>query len=600
MKDYHSVLGVSPESSQEEIKRAYRRLVRQYHPDVNPSPEAERQFREVREAYEALSARPCFPLPEGGNDGTAKDQGTGKEKAEPPSPEPSPPQDNSYGEPPEDEPGEAFGETDSEDTEEESGISEEPSGKARRDPVTGSRADTRRQPGGEGWKWAFTVFILFLLFVISTRIADGFFQDPNRLILEHRHQKWEIDLNQIGYDGENPDSINRKQLDAWLAKVRREVDRPPRNARIKHLGDPIRPAKNGKVMDVDAVHRTLENLPAILNKPQPIPMKKAAPLVVERDLLRVDRKRISSYTTYFKGANRERIHNIRKSANALDGRVLNPGEVFSFNREVGKRSRERGYLPVPSRVKGEFSEGVGGGVSQTSSTLFNSVDEAGMEIIYRFSYGNGATYVPSGRDATVAWDAPDFQFKNSLKEPVLIRVNTDDRSITVELYSTPEAEVSPRSVPPAPKGLPVDVPTDPESPSDRLDPGQEGSNDQGPTGTGTGGQSGGATGSTGETDTSSTGGADTSGDGAGGSTGGEETETGGDTSDTGDSTGNDADGGDTGEDNGNDTDGDTGNAEGGDSDEGDSSPGDDSSTSDPSASSSTVEGGDGGSSVAGS
>ncbi|EGK10405.1 VanW family protein [Desmospora sp. 8437] len=443
MKDYYSVLGVNPEATPQEIKQAYRRLIRKYHPDVNPSPDAEARFREVREAYEALR-RQRFPAPP---PSAVEDFGESEGKV---------------GEEVEDVQGSPFSHRESE----ASDVGSDPED-------IGPEPDPLKKGFVQRWGWLLLGLpLLLILAFLACTWFPGELMEKNRLILQEGDRQWSIDLNDLGFNGKDPETIDSKKLDAWLNQIRKEVDQPPQNARVQRLGEPIRPAREGWIMDKSAIHRNLYTLPKILNTPQPVPMKKAKPQVTAKDLRQVDRKLISSYTTYFNKENQARVHNIRLSAEVLDRKVLNPGEVFSFNQTVGERSRERGFLPVKSRVSGEFSEGVGGGVSQISSTLFNSVDAAGMEIIYRFSYARQDTYVPAGRDATVSWDQPDFRFLNNLKEPILIRTALDEHSVTVRIFSTPDVKVMERTIPQPPRVLPEDVPTQPDEPSDKLDPKQ--------------------------------------------------------------------------------------------------------------------------------
>ena len=78
-------------------------------------------------------------------------------------------------------------------------------------------------------------------------------------------------------------------------------------------------------------------------------------------------------------------------------------------------------MPAKIIVRGEFSEGIGGGICQISSTLYNAVDRAGLKIVERYSHSRSVPYVPPGRDATVNWGGPDFSFKNNYNQPILIR-----------------------------------------------------------------------------------------------------------------------------------------------------------------------------------
>lgn len=155
-------------------------------------------------------------------------------------------------------------------------------------------------------------------------------------------------------------------------------------------------------------------------------------------------QRIGEYVTYFNSNNKSRSHNISLSAEAMDDYVVFPNETFSFNKVVGERTIEKGYLPAPVIVRGELSEGVGGGICQVSSTLFNAVDRAGLTIVQRYSHSRNVPYVPPGRDATVSWYGPDFRFQNNYNQPILIRTKQIGGEIVVSLYSSDVIKYEPR------------------------------------------------------------------------------------------------------------------------------------------------------------
>lgn len=137
-----------------------------------------------------------------------------------------------------------------------------------------------------------------------------------------------------------------------------------------------------------------------------VPLQTLYPRVDSELLEHLRGKSIGRYVTYFNRSNKERTHNIRLAANAINGHVIFPGETFSFNKVVGKRTIAKGYLKAPVIVRGELSEGIGGGICQVSSTLFNAVDKASVKITERYSHSRRVPYVPPDRDATVSWYGP--------------------------------------------------------------------------------------------------------------------------------------------------------------------------------------------------
>jgi vancomycin resistance protein YoaR len=104
-------------------------------------------------------------------------------------------------------------------------------------------------------------------------------------------------------------------------------------------------------------------------------------------------------------------------------------------------------------VKGEFSEGIGGGICQVSSTLFNAIDNAGLQTIQRYSHTRSVPYVPSGRDATVSWYGPDFSFKNKYNQPILIRATIQGGMVSIMVYSSDMINYKLRKIPDASKQI---------------------------------------------------------------------------------------------------------------------------------------------------
>ncbi|MGC7871098.1 cell wall-binding repeat-containing protein [Desulfosporosinus sp. SYSU MS00001] len=143
---------------------------------------------------------------------------------------------------------------------------------------------------------------------------------------------------------------------------------------------------------------------------------------------------IAQYTTYFDPGLANRTENIRLAAKALDGKLLAPGERFSFNKSVGERTTEAGYKEALIIEGDSFTPGLGGGVCQVSSTLYNAVILAGLEIIERHRHTLPISYVPPGQDATVAYPELDFKFENNTAASILIRSFVGDNSLTFKLY----------------------------------------------------------------------------------------------------------------------------------------------------------------------
>ena len=142
---------------------------------------------------------------------------------------------------------------------------------------------------------------------------------------------------------------------------------------------------------------------------------------------------ISAYTTQTTN-NKNRNTNIELSARAINGKTVLPGEIFSFNGATGERTAAAGYREAPAISGGQSKDEVGGGVCQTSSTLFNAVVRADLEIIERNPHAWPSSYIEKGFDATVNWPGLDFKFRNNTDQPVFIVAGFKNRQVTVNIY----------------------------------------------------------------------------------------------------------------------------------------------------------------------
>ncbi len=143
---------------------------------------------------------------------------------------------------------------------------------------------------------------------------------------------------------------------------------------------------------------------------------------------------IGTYSTNYSTSSANRKENIRLASTKINGVILNPGEVFSFNGVVGPRTAETGYKIAHVYSGGKTVDGIGGGICQVSSTLYNAVVLADLEIVYRTNHTLPVSYVPLGRDATVSYGTIDFKFKNNKQSPVKLEVIADGSNLTVNIY----------------------------------------------------------------------------------------------------------------------------------------------------------------------
>ena len=145
---------------------------------------------------------------------------------------------------------------------------------------------------------------------------------------------------------------------------------------------------------------------------------------------------LGEYTTKFSSAPKGRNENISHAAKSLKGVVIQPGEVFSYNKTLGPTNKENGYKRARIFVRGKKAYGYGGGVCQVSSTLFNAAESAGMEIVERHNHSLPVEYVPRGKDAATSYGSVDLKFKNSLSHPVKIDTAVTENSVTCKIISS--------------------------------------------------------------------------------------------------------------------------------------------------------------------
>jgi vancomycin resistance protein YoaR len=147
--------------------------------------------------------------------------------------------------------------------------------------------------------------------------------------------------------------------------------------------------------------------------------------------------RVAGYTTYY-GGDPNRVHNVQLVARLINGALIGPNEVFSFNDTTGERSSDKGFLEAPVIINGELENGLGGGVCQVSTTVFNAAFEAGLPIEARTNHALYISHYPQGRDATVNYPDIDLKFRNDTGHWLLVRTFVGSWALTVKLYGTPQ------------------------------------------------------------------------------------------------------------------------------------------------------------------
>lgn len=143
---------------------------------------------------------------------------------------------------------------------------------------------------------------------------------------------------------------------------------------------------------------------------------------------------VGQYRTYFDPELKNRTLNLKRASSAVDGTILAPGEIFSFNEIVGPRTPQNGYTKAVIFASGNESYDYGGGVCQVASTIYNAALEAGFVILERHRHSLPVSYVPSGKDATVAYGYKDLRFTNDAQQSITIRCLIDGNMLSVQFW----------------------------------------------------------------------------------------------------------------------------------------------------------------------
>ena len=268
---------------------------------------------------------------------------------------------------------------------------------------------------------------------------------PVRLVLADRRfliPRWRIaQLLELPANGRTTLAIGGRAADRWLGQLGHTVEHPPRDADFLPSATGVRivPDKPGVTLDAVRTAGALLRAATRLHGPRVA----AAVVRTTHANLTVARAKsmglvglVSSYTTVYGGV-ANRIHNVQVVANLLDRKLIAPGATFSFNQATGARTAAKGFLEAPVIINGELKTGLGGGVCQVSTTVFNAAYEAGLRITERTNHALYISHYPQGRDATVNYPDVDLKFVNDTGRWLLLRTFVGSSELTVALFGTP-------------------------------------------------------------------------------------------------------------------------------------------------------------------
>lgn len=263
----------------------------------------------------------------------------------------------------------------------------------------------------------------------------------------------------------DPEALKEK-----IVAAQPSVNRPAKDASFSVVGDKVtlQPSQNGSTIDATPAVAALVALGQTDRKPIPLAtVVQPASLTTDAASKLGIKQRISQYTTVFDARNAPRVGNIDRMASAMDGKVIKPGDIFSLNDATGERNVANGYQEAGVLVDGELVPGIGGGVCQVATTLFNAVFSAGLDVVERSNHSLFISAYPTGKDAMVNFPSQDLTFKNDTEYGLLLKARVSARELTVGIYSSPLGRTitettSPQTNPRVPELKYLDDPTLPK------------------------------------------------------------------------------------------------------------------------------------------
>lgn len=226
---------------------------------------------------------------------------------------------------------------------------------------------------------------------------------------------------------------NPLDWDAIEKAVTSQVREPSLDLESDPSGKTIRHGQNGVTLDVEQAKKTA----ASATGPVKIELKITKPSKTDSEFQALlFRDALGSGSSRFNASNLPRTVNVSLAAKFCNGVVLNPGDVFSYNGTVGPRTAARGFQEASVYMGDKVENGLGGGICQVSSTIYLATLYSDLKVVERYNHSREATYMPLGQDATVAYGAKDYRFKNDTDYPIKIVTKISGNQLTVTFYGT--------------------------------------------------------------------------------------------------------------------------------------------------------------------
>lgn len=299
--------------------------------------------------------------------------------------------------------------------------------------------------------------------------------DSHSVVLRHGEKSWKLELKDISYEYQTEEAVKKaislnkgggfldrlkisilplnnivdiplyshydmSALRQKLVDISREIDTEGKNAVIVYEKGVLKKEKEvlGKKLNID---RSLREIDKKISKKDfsdiELIVDETKPQITMADIEPINGV-LSEFYTNFNASQRNRRDNIKHAVDTIDDTLILPGETFSMNQALGPRTPENGYKKAPIILNNKMVEGTGGGVCQVTTTLYNCVLKAGLEVVERTPHSRTLGYISPGQDATIAGESVDFKFKNNQKNPVLLSTEVAGGTIYMKILGNKE------------------------------------------------------------------------------------------------------------------------------------------------------------------
>jgi vancomycin resistance protein YoaR len=280
-------------------------------------------------------------------------------------------------------------------------------------------------------KWEVALQDIGYEYMVDNALKQAYYIGREGNILKKLYNSILLSIN--GYTIDIEESFDRDKLEDILKKIKKECDTVEKNAEIAYEGGKIT-FKREKAKRSLNIEKSLEKAEKQLSARDfgeiELVVDEKKPHIVYDDIKEINGV-VSQFSTEFDRNDTNRTDNIKLACSRINGTILLPGESFSMNKALGPRTRENGYKEAPIIFKSELVPGTGGGVCQVSTTLYNTVLLAGLNVIEREHHSIPLYYISPGRDATITEDSIDFRFVNNLDYPICLNAGVSENRLVI-------------------------------------------------------------------------------------------------------------------------------------------------------------------------